>query len=149
MILNPRTSCLLTYTDRKSKYELISFSESLTKESIKEKTNELFKDIPKNKRFSFTYDNGKEFSDYEMIERNLGIDIYFAHTYASYERGTNENTNGLIREFFPKKGKCDTITIEKVKTVQDLLNHRPRKSLNYLTPYEVFHDTRCCTLDLK
>ena len=83
-----------------------------------------------------TYDNGTEFSYHQNIANNLGCDIYFAITYKSCDRGLNEYTNGLIRRFFPKKTDFGTITDEEVQYVQDLLNNRPRKVLNYLTPNE-------------
>ena len=99
------------------------------------------KKLPKQKRFSITYDNGTEFSAHEIIERKTKAVVYFANAYHSWERGTNENTNGLIRQFFPKRSSFATVTKEDVEKVEKLLNRRPRKRLNYLTPYEAFHCT--------
>ena len=86
---------------------------------------------------SITFDNGKEFSDHATIARALNTEIYFAKPYRSWERGTNENTNGLIRQFLPKSARLDTVTDEEVQAIEDNLNNRPRKILGFLTPIEV------------
>ena len=83
---------------------------------------------------TITVDNGKEFCDHELIATSLKARIYFAHPYASWERGLNENTNGLIRQYFPKKSDFTRIAAEELQRVEDLLNNRPRKTLGYLTP---------------
>lgn len=87
---------------------------------------------------TITADNGKEFAAHKSIARQLDADFYFAHPYASWERGTNENTNGLIRQYFPKGTRFEEITDEMFQAVQDKLNNRPRKSLGFRTPNEVF-----------
>ena len=91
---------------------------------------------------TITYDNGREFTDHEGMASDLETRIYFAHPYASWERGLNENTNGLIRQYFPKDRDLRTVTAREIKKAMDKLNHRPRKSLCYRTPYEVFFNTR-------
>lgn len=91
---------------------------------------------------TITYDNGREFADHEAMASDLDARIFFAHPYASWERGLNENTNGLIRQFFPKARDLTTVTPREIEKVMDKLNHRPRKSLGYRTPYEVFFNTR-------
>ena len=91
---------------------------------------------------TITYDNGREFADYEGMVSDLDARIYFAHPYASWERGLNENTNGLIRQYFPKDRDLRTVTTREIEKAMDKLNHRPRKSLGYRTPYEVFFNTR-------
>jgi IS30 family transposase len=83
---------------------------------------------------TITVDNGKEFCEHELIAASLKARIYFAHPYASWERGLNENTNGLVRQYFPKKYDFSKITDEELQRVEDLLNNRPRKTLGYLTP---------------
>jgi IS30 family transposase len=88
---------------------------------------------------TITSDNGKEFAKHEFVAKQLNIDYYFCHPYSSWERGLNENTNGLIRQFFPKGSDFITITKTKVKKVQENLNNRPRKILGYKTPTEVFY----------
>ncbi|HET9130971.1 MAG TPA: IS30 family transposase [Terriglobia bacterium] len=91
---------------------------------------------------TITYDNGREFTDHEGMARDLEARIYFAHPYASWERGLNENTNGLIRQFFPKHRTLTTVTDAEVQEVMNKLNHRPRKSLGFRTPHEVFFNTK-------
>lgn len=89
---------------------------------------------------TMTLDNGKEFSAHEKIAKSLGIDIYFAHPYSSWERGLNENTNGLIRQYIKKGSSFEGITDERIAFIEDRLNNRPRKSLGYCTPNEVYQD---------
>lgn len=132
------TGSLITHVERKSGYAIIDHVIRATAEAIREKTKERFEKIPKGKRKSITYDNGREFEAYEMIERETQMEIYFAYPYHSWERGTNENTNGLIRQFFPKKTPFTDITGRDTRRVERLLNTRPRKRLGYLTPVEVF-----------
>ena len=91
---------------------------------------------------TITYDNGREFADHEGMASDLDASIYFAHPYASWERGLNENTNGLIRQYFPKHRDLTTVTEQEIEQAMDKLNHRPRKSLGFRTPYEVFFNTR-------
>jgi IS30 family transposase len=87
---------------------------------------------------TITSDNGREFAQHQSIARHLKADFYFAHPYASWERGLNENTNGLVRQYFPKKSDFSKITDRQLKQVVERLNHRPRKTLGYKTPNEVF-----------
>jgi transposase, IS30 family len=87
---------------------------------------------------TLTVDNGKEFARHTDISTALGINVYFADPYASWQRGANENTNGLIRQYIPKKTDFDTISDERIQEIQDLINNRPRKRLNWKTPNEVF-----------
>lgn len=87
-----------------------------------------------------TFDNGKEFSGHEKIAKSLGINIYFAHPYSSWERGLNENTNGLIRQYIKKGSSFEGITPERIKFIEDRLNNRPRKTLGYRTPNEVYKE---------
>lgn len=86
---------------------------------------------------TITYDNGTEFTNHQNIAKNLDCDIYFARPYKSCERGLNEHTNSLVRRFYPKKTDFGDVADEEVQYVQNLLNDRPRKSLNHLTPNEV------------
>ena len=130
---------ILTHVERKSGLLLADKLERGTAELTKEATIKQFKLIPKKKKKTLTYDNGATFTEHEMIEKKTGITIYFAYPYHSWERGTNENTNGLLRQFFPKKSSFAKITNEEIKRAVSLLNNRPRKRLNYKTPAEVFH----------
>lgn len=97
---------------------------------------------------TITVDNGKEFCDHKHIAAGLQARIYFAHPYASWERGLNENTNGLVRQYFPKKYEFARISEKKLQQVEDLLNNRPRKTLGYRTPNEVFFKQRSVALQI-
>lgn len=87
---------------------------------------------------SITFDNGLEFADHETMARELQCKIYFAEPYSSYQRGTNENTNGLIRQYFPKGSDFGLFTKQHVKFAMDRLNNRPRKRLGFYSPYQIF-----------
>jgi len=87
---------------------------------------------------TITSDNGREFAKHQSIAQQLKADFYFAHPYSSWERGLNENTNGLVRQYFPKKHDFVTITDTEINRVMERLNNRPRKTLGYKTPNEVF-----------
>jgi IS30 family transposase len=97
---------------------------------------------------TITVDNGKEFCDHKHIAARLQARIYFAHPYASWERGLNENTNGLVRQYFPKKYEFARISDKDLQQVEDLLNNRPRKTLGYRTPNEVFFKERSVALQI-
>lgn len=129
---------LLTNVERKSGYLVSARIDRASMENVVEFTTKYFKRIPRNKRLSITYDNGSEFSGFETIEEQTGMTAYFAFPYHSWERGTNENTNGLMRQFFPKRSRFDNITKEHLDKVVKLINNRPRKRLKYLTPHEIF-----------
>ncbi|HCV3519442.1 TPA: IS30 family transposase, partial [Staphylococcus aureus] len=87
-----------------------------------------------------TVDRGKEFSCYQNIENQFNINVYFADPYSAWQRGTNENTNGLLREFFPKKTDLAKVNQEQLNYALDSINYRPRKCLNWKFPYEVLCD---------
>jgi IS30 family transposase len=88
---------------------------------------------------SITLDNGKEFSGHETVSAVLGTRIYFAHPYSSWERGLNENTNGLIRQYLPKGQSLKGLTLEQCQRIEDKLNTRPRKTLGFTAPIELYH----------
>lgn len=98
-----------------------------------------FNGIKNNLTKTLTYDNGVEMARHKEFTKSTGMTVYFAHPYSSWERGTNENTNGLIRRYFPKKTDFNNVNEEQLKHVQNKLNNRPRKVLNYKTPMEVFN----------
>jgi IS30 family transposase len=87
---------------------------------------------------TITSDNGREFAQHQRIAEQLQADFYFAHPYSSWERGLNENTNGLVRQYFPMKSDFSKITDRQINKVVERLNNRPRKTLGYKTPNEVF-----------
>jgi len=138
-ILGKDRQHILTHVERKSGLILADKLDVVTAEETRKKTILRFKRIPKEKKKTITYDNGATFSDHELTERKTGSTIYFAYPYHSWERGCNENANGLLRQFFPKKTNFATITQRDIQKVVRLLNHRPRKRLNFKTPYEVFY----------
>jgi IS30 family transposase len=141
-----RTARILTVTERASGFLLADLLEKVSAESIRRSSVELFKCIPPTKKHTITYDNGTEFADHELIEKQTQLTAYFAHPYHSWERGTNENTNGLIRRYFPKGTVFSKIDMSYFKFIIKKLNHRPRKRLGYRTPFEVFHGVNFRTL---
>ena len=90
---------------------------------------------------TITLDNGKDFADHQRVDLELGSTIYFADPFASWQRGTNENFNGLLRQYIPKDRPLSTVTQEELKMIENKLNHRPRKRLGFRTPHEVFHES--------
>ena len=132
---------LVTLVERKSLYTVIRAVLYKTAEAVRNAVTEGL--MPhKDRVHTITYDNGREFTDHEGMAGDLDARIYFAHPYSSWERGVNENTNGLIRQYFPKDRDLTTVTDCEIKNAMDKLNHRPRKSLGYRTPFEVFFKTR-------
>ena len=135
-----RTIHILTHVERKSGMLFADKLEKATAELTEEKTIKRFKKIPKNKKHTITYDNGTTFASHKETERKAKIDIYFAFPYHSWERGCNENANGLLRQFFPKKSSFANVSQKDIDKAYRLINNRPRKRLNYLTPREVFYE---------
>jgi len=109
-------------------------------------TTKAFRKVPRKSRHTLTVDNGKEFANFKELESNIKLNIYFADPYAAWQRGTNENTNGLLRQFFPKGTNFIAVSEKKVAFVVHNLNNRPRKCLNYQTPHEVFSLAKCGAL---
>jgi IS30 family transposase len=97
-------------------------------------------EVPKALRLTSTVDNGFEHAEHQRVTKQIGVLYFFCHPYHSWERGTNENTNGLVREYFPKKTDFASVSAAEVARVEALLNCRPRKRLRYLTPLEVFKE---------
>jgi IS30 family transposase len=107
-------------------------------ETVRKAFEKEFKTIPTQMKKSLTYDNGTEMAQHKLFTKNSKIQVYFAHPYSPWERPTNENSNGLIRDYFPKGTDFNLVTKKELKRVQDELNERPRKVLNMCTPKEVF-----------
>jgi len=128
---------LVTIVDRKSKYAIIKKVSSKKADEVTKALIEMLYPL-RNITKTITSDNGKEFAYHKQVSEALSTSFYFAHPYSSWERGLNEHTNGLIRQYLPKKTDFTQISKEEITTIQDKLNHRPRKILNYRTPFEVF-----------
>ncbi len=132
------TGYMATHVERKSRYLIAAKlvdkkAESLTSQSIK-----AFQRIPKMMRKTLTVDNGKQFARFKELEDTTGLTVYFANPYSAWQRGTNENTNGLLRQYFPKGTDFRNVTEEALAFAVKRLNHRPRKCLDYQSPQEVF-----------
>lgn len=128
---------ILTLVERVSRFTYIFKLEGKVSESVKEKIKKLRKMLPKKLLKSITFDNGKEFSKHRGINLETLIEIYFANPGNPHERGTNENTNGLLREYFPKGRNLKKVDNTELSEVLLELNTRPRKCLNYNTPLEI------------
>lgn len=128
---------LVTLVERKSGFLRAAKVKDRQAPRVRHKIEHLLGNWPARLRRSMTFDNGKEFSDHERLGRRLDCAVYFAHAYCSWERGTNENTNGLLRQFFPKGTDFQEISHWEVAQRVDLLNGRPRQRLGYRTPQEV------------
>ena len=131
---------IVTLVDRHSKFTLMKKVPSKHAEPVKQAIIDLLKPV-KDHTLTITSDNGKEFAYHQEVSSALDTKFYFAHPYQSWQRGLNEHTNGLIREYFPKKTAFQDITDRQIVDVQNRLNNRPRKVLGYKTPAEVFFDT--------
>lgn len=137
---------IVTVVDRVSKYMLSTYSEFKDAASITNAITSLLQPF-KGLIHTITSDNGKEFANHEEIAQTLETKFYFADAYASWQRGLNENTNGLLRQYFPKKSCFAAITQELLQAAQNKLNFRPRKGLNFKTPFEVF-SSECSKLGI-
>jgi transposase, IS30 family len=128
---------LATFVERKSRYVLIARLPDGRAASFDRGATRAFAKVPAHARKTVTADNGSEFVGHAALGRRLGFKIYFADPYASWQRGTNENTNGLIRQYFPKRHDFSATTHRRVARIAEKLNNRPRKCLAYRTPAEV------------
>ena len=132
---SPGKGCFVTYVDRKSRKLLIALSKDMSAKSIYEATLKAFRGIhPK----TITLDNGSEFAMFRELEKKLNTTIYFADPHSPWQRGSNENTNGLLRFFFPRGMDFRKVSERKIKKVEKLINDRPRLCLNLYSPNEIF-----------
>lgn len=137
---SPGTGGLVTLVDRKSRYAVVAKVQSKKADYVARRIRTRLETLPADKRRSLTFDNGREFARVDRLERRFQLAVYFAEPGRPYQRGTNENTNGLIRQFFPKGQDFRYVSPQDAKRSQDLLNHRPRACLDYRTPHEVFFE---------
>ena len=128
---------IVTLTERKSRYGLLAKVDQRTADQVGDAVIELLQPVA-DRLHTLTADNGKEFADHERIARDLQADFFFAHPYAAWERGANENMNGLVRQYIPKTRDLALVTDENVIGIMNRLNHRPRKCLDFRSPFEVF-----------
>lgn len=129
---------LLTLVDRRSRFTLLKKLKDKTARCVHRKFREALSSLPTDKRHSATFDNGTEFARCHLVEKTHGLSLYFADPGCPHQRGANENTNGLLRQFYPKGINFRTVTPQHASEIQNLLNNRPRRCLGYRTPDEVF-----------
>lgn len=133
-------SALATLVERTTRFTLMVPLISRRPVDVREALTKALNEIPEFLRLTMTHDNGIEMMEHSLLTRDTRIKVFFAHPYSPWERGTNENTNMLIRQYFPKGTDFNTISQEQIKFVQDELNDRPRKVLNWRKPAEVFDE---------
>lgn len=135
-----KRSALGTIVERTTRTVILVPLKNKDAQSVRKSFAREMKKLPAQMKLSLTYDQGKEMTQHKLFTKDTKIKVYFAHPGSPWERGTNENTNGLIRQFFPKGTEFDKVSRKEIKHVQDLLNGRPRKALEYRKPYEVFNE---------
>jgi IS30 family transposase len=131
---------IATHVERKSRYLMAALLSDRKADSFNASAIPSYQTVPQELRQTLTLDNGKEFSRFKELEEGTGLTVYFAKPYAAWQRGTNENTNGLLRFYFPKGTKLKRVSEASLKRAVDRLNNRPRKCLGYRTPHEVFSE---------
>ena len=130
----------MTAVERKSRFTVIAVAANKTAQAVTQALLSVLYPLS-NLVHTLTYDNGKEFAGHELISEALKAEGYFANPYHSWERGLNENTNGLIRQYFPKGMNFNQLAHEQVSAIMNKLNNRPRKCLGFKTPAQVFFDS--------
>jgi IS30 family transposase len=128
---------LLSLVERKSGYTLLACLQDRRAATVRQAAQQRLADLPRHLRRTMTFDNGKEFAEHEALAAATGMGVYFAKPYCAWQRGTNENTNGLVRQYLPKGTDLTAYGHHDVAAIQSSLNERPRKRLGYLTPREV------------
>jgi IS30 family transposase len=135
-----RQSAIGTLNERTTRTVILVHLKARDAASVRKAFEKEFKSIPSQMKKTLTYDNGTEMAQHKLFSKNTKIKVYFAHPYSPWERPTNENSNGLLRDYFPKGTDLSNITKKRLKEVQNQLNERPRKVLNWRTPKDVFDD---------
>lgn len=134
-----KRSALGTLTERNTRITLLVRLADTDAATVRRSFARIIKRIPADLRLSLTYDQGREMKQHQLLTKETKIKVYFAHKSSPWERGTNENTNGLIRQYFPKSTDFNLVSARQIKNVQNSLNGRPRKCLGYKKPIEVFN----------
>jgi transposase, IS30 family len=129
-------SALGTLVERKTRFVILVPLKNKTALEVRKKFALKIKKLPQELRLSLTYDQGREMAQHERLSKETNIKVYFTHPRSPWERGTNENTNGLIRQYFPKGIDFTKVSWQQINKVQRLLNTRPRKTLDWKTPQE-------------
>ena len=138
VVYNCHRRALSTSVERKTRKVIISKLRNLTAREKSRIIVNRFRFLPKQARRTMTYDNGKEAAAHKTVTDNIGMKFYFAETYSSWQRGTNENRNGLVRFYLPRGTNLDSVSSAKIRQVENLINNRPMKCLDYQTPNEAF-----------
>lgn len=134
-----RQSALGTLAERTTRTTILVPLKNRTAPEVRKAFAKELKKLPQQMRLTLTYDQGREMAEHQLFTKQTNVQVYFAHPASPWERGTNENTNGLIRQYFPKGTDFSKISRQEIKWAQNRLNGRPRKVLDYQTPYEVFN----------
>ena len=139
-VLGPAgTGGIVTLVCRRSRFTIITKIQSKDADHVHARIKQRLKELAEEQRRSITFDNGTEFARCQRLEKHLDLQLYFADPGCPHQRGTNENTNGLIRQYFPKGTDFRTVSHQEVREVENLLNNRPRACLQFETPAAVFH----------
>jgi len=136
------TGGVATHVERKSRYLIAARLIDKTANTFTSQSIKAFQVIPRAFRHTLTLDNGKENARFQTLEKKTGLTVFFADPYSSWQRGTNENTNGLLRQYFPKGSSFRNMTDQALADAVKKINHRPRKCLGYKTPHEVFNSAK-------
>lgn len=146
VISKGRKGGLLTLVDRHSRYPIVEKIEDKSAASIVKAFKKAFKGVPKEYLKTITVDNGKEFSSFKEIEKILSVSVYFCAPYSPWEKGSNENFNGVLRQFYPKKTDFKEVSKDAILRTVELIRERPRKILGYFTTNEIFWErVKWCT----
>ena len=137
LVSRGRHGGLVSLVERKSGYTLLARVDDLRAPTVRRAAQQRLAILPRHLRRTMTFDNGKEFAEHEALAAATGMSIYFARPYCAWQRGTNENTNGLVRHYLPKGTDLTAYSHHEVAAIQHSLNDRPRKRLGYLTPREI------------
>jgi IS30 family transposase len=137
LVSRSRHGGLVSLVERKSGYTLLARVKDLRAPTVRRAAQQRLAALPQHLRRTMTFDNGKEFAEHEALAAATGMSVYFAQPYCAWQRGTNENTNGLVRQYLPKGTDLTAYSHHEVAAIQSSLNDRPRKRLGYLTPREV------------
>ncbi len=140
LVVGPGSSALQVLVERKSRYSRLGKLSARTAVVSRGTLTRLMSPLPAGLRRSITYDNGSENAEHQVLNEDFGMQSYFCEPYHSWEKGTVENTNGLIRRFIPKKSRIEAIADENLQVLENWLNDRPRKVLEYRTPREAFQE---------